>query len=115
MFQTYLLGYGLSLLCTGTAFTLVAQYLNSGHTFPTHAFLLPVLVVLAVGQLVVQLVFFLHFGKESKPWNRFVFAFMLLIVICIVGGSFWIMSNLQHNQAPGNFLNGDISAQNELD
>lgn len=114
MLKTYTTGFLLSLLCTGMAFALVQSYLNSGYAVPSHTTLLPVLVVLAFSQLVVQLVFFLHFGKESKPWNRFVFGFMLFIVICIMGGSFWIMTNLQHGQMQEPFKNGAVTPQSEI-
>lgn len=59
------------------------------------------ITILAVAQLLVQLVFFLHMGKESKPrWNAIVFSFMLLVVGIIVIGSIWVMNNLHYNMMP---------------
>ena len=56
-----------------------------------------ILMGLAVIQFVVQLIFFLHIGQESKPrWNLAVFLFTLLVLIVIVFGSLWIMYNLNY-------------------
>jgi cytochrome o ubiquinol oxidase operon protein cyoD len=52
-------------------------------------------------QALIQLVCFLHVGIESKPhWNLFLFLFMAFIAFIIVGGSIWIMSNLDYNVMP---------------
>jgi cytochrome o ubiquinol oxidase operon protein cyoD len=60
-----------------------------------------VIVGLAVVQLLVQLIFFLHLGKESKPrLNLTIFAFMLLVVGIVAIGSLWIMHNLDYNMMP---------------
>ncbi len=56
------------------------------------------LAALAVTQLLVQLLFFLHLGRESKPrWNLIVLAFAVMVVVIVVFGSLWIMKNLQYN------------------
>ena len=53
------------------------------------------LAALAVAQLMVQLVFFLHLGTESKPrWNLTVVLFALMVVVILVFGSLWIMKNI---------------------
>jgi len=60
--------------------------------------LVGVIMGLAAIQLVVQLVFFLHLGRETKPrWNMIVFIFMLIILVIIVAGSLWIMQNLNYH------------------
>lgn len=57
-----------------------------------------VLVVLAATQLVIQLVFFLHFGEEKRPrWNMWSFVFMGLVLFIVVAGSMWIMYHLNYN------------------
>jgi len=49
----------------------------------------------------IQLIFFLHLGMESKPhWNLITFLFTLLVSIIIIGGSLWIMSNLSYDVMP---------------
>ena len=91
----YILGYGFSLLITLTAFGLVFAHIASGHIYPSHHVLYPVLIALALLQLVVQLILFLHVGVEEKPrWNLAALSFALIIVTILVGGTLWIMHNL---------------------
>jgi cytochrome o ubiquinol oxidase operon protein cyoD len=59
--------------------------------------------VLGVGilQALLQLFLFMHVGIETKPhWNLIMFLFMVLVTIVIVGGSIWIMNNLDYNVMP---------------
>jgi cytochrome o ubiquinol oxidase operon protein cyoD len=60
------------------------------------------LVVLAVAQIGVHLVFFLHIttGRDNTN-NVLALAFGMLIVILVIGGSLWIMTNLNANMMPG--------------
>ncbi len=59
------------------------------------------LVVLAVAQVGVHLVFFLHLGSGPQDTNNILaLAFGLLIVILIIGGSCWIIANLNANMMP---------------
>jgi cytochrome o ubiquinol oxidase operon protein cyoD len=56
---------------------------------------------LAIAQLLVQLVFFLHLHRETKPrLNLIVFLFMLMVVGIVVVGSLWIMENLDYTMHP---------------
>ena len=60
---------------------------------------LPVaLVVMAVAQMGVHLVFFLHITTGPDNTNNVLaLAFGVLIVFLIMAGSLWIMANLNHN------------------
>lgn len=56
-----------------------------------------VVAALALVQCMVQLVGFLHLGREFKPrWKLNVFLLMLTITLIVVIGSLWIMSNLDY-------------------
>ena len=95
---SYISGFVFSLVLTLTAFILVNGHVTSGHAAYSHGFLSVAIVGLAIMQLIVQLAFFLHLGAESKPrWNLAVFIFMLVVLVVIVGGSLWIMNNLNYN------------------
>ncbi|MBS0629252.1 MAG: cytochrome o ubiquinol oxidase subunit IV [Verrucomicrobia bacterium] len=60
-------------------------------------------VTIAIVQVVLQLIFFFHLGLEDKPaWNLITFLFVVLVILIIVGGSIWIMSNLNYNLMPMN-------------
>lgn len=97
-YWTYIAGYVLSLGLTSTAFWLVHKHLQSHHVSPSDNFMLAALAVLALTQLMVQLVFFLHLDRESKPrWNGLVLSFAAMVVVILVGGSIWIMTNLGYH------------------
>jgi cytochrome o ubiquinol oxidase subunit IV len=94
---TYITGFFLSLVLTLTAFWLVHKHLASHHEFPSDSFMIIAILGLAVVQLLVQLIFFLHLDSESKPrWNLQVLMFMMMVLLIIVIGSLWIMSNLNY-------------------
>jgi cytochrome o ubiquinol oxidase operon protein cyoD len=63
---------------------------------------LPVaLVVMAIAQMGVHLVFFLHITTGPDNTNNVLaLAFGVLIVFLIMAGSLWIMANLNHNMLP---------------
>lgn len=92
-YVSYITGFILSLTLTLIAYILVTQKLYTSTTQ-----IIGIIVGLAIIQLVVQLIFFLHLGRESKPrWNVAVFMFAGLVVLIIVFGSIWIMNNLNYN------------------
>lgn len=62
-----------------------------------------IFTILGIGivQAALQLVFFFHLGLEPKPrWNLMTFFFMVLVIVLIIGGSMWIMSNINYNLMP---------------
>ncbi|MGB6312377.1 MAG: cytochrome o ubiquinol oxidase subunit IV [Pseudolabrys sp.] len=63
------------------------------------------LVVLAIAQMGVHLVFFLHITTGSDNTNNVLaLAFGMLIVFLVVVGSLWIMTNLNDNLMPSQDL-----------
>jgi cytochrome o ubiquinol oxidase operon protein cyoD len=59
------------------------------------------LVVLAIAQMGVHLVFFLHITTGPDNTNNVLaLAFGILIVFLVVVGSLWIMTNLNDNMMP---------------
>jgi cytochrome o ubiquinol oxidase subunit IV len=98
--KSYIVGFGLSIALTLIAYVMVVKRLFSGKA------LVLAIMGLAVIQLYVQLYFFLHMGRESKPrWNLIVFLFMLLVLLIVVGGSLWIMYNLNyHTMSPSEIM-----------
>ncbi|MDO8624175.1 MAG: cytochrome C oxidase subunit IV family protein [bacterium] len=109
----YIIGFALSIALTLAA----VGFLE--FSWITDTYLLAVIfVALALAQLIVQLVLFLHMGQGKKPsWNITVLVFALLIVGILVGGTLWIMSNLesQHPMPEEKFLNGVVAPQNQSD
>jgi cytochrome o ubiquinol oxidase operon protein cyoD len=114
----YILGFVLSIVFTLIAFAVVEQHVRSDHAFPSHEVALLLLIVLAILQLGVQLILFLHLGHEEKPrWNLLAFIFAIIVVVILVGGTLWIMHNLEsgHEAGSASFINGQITPQTEND
>lgn len=89
--NVYLIGFVLCLIITIAAFLLAGMHLMSMATT------LIALAVLAVIQLYVQVICFLRLNTSRDGiWNVMSFLFTLLIVGVIVGGSIWIMLNLNY-------------------
>jgi len=59
------------------------------------------LAVLAIAQMGVHLVFFLHISTDADNTNNVIaLAFGILIVTLVVSGTFWIMAHLNANMVP---------------
>lgn len=92
---TYVTGFVLSVLLTGAAFALV--WLRP--MAPARIFEL--IMGAALVQMVVHLTLFLHLNRSStQRWNVVVLAFAALIIIILIGGSLWIMTNANHDMMP---------------
>lgn len=90
--KSYIIGFVLSVVLTLGAYFAVTEEWLSGTA------LIALIMGLASLQFIVQLFFFLHLGSESKPrWKLAAFLFMFLVLVIIVGGSLWIMANLNYN------------------
>lgn len=99
--MSYAIGYLLSIALTLIAFAFVGKHISSNHQNYSHRTLVLWISGLAVAQLLIQLLFFLHLHQEKKPrWNLTIFAFMLLVLSIIVVGSLWIMHNLDYHMTP---------------
>ena len=74
------------------------------HGFTAETVLAAILV-LAVVQVFVHIVYFLHMDRSAEQrWNVVAFAFTVMILVIVVSGSVWIMhnatSNMEHSMAP---------------
>jgi cytochrome o ubiquinol oxidase subunit IV len=91
----YLVGLGLSVLLTATSFFIAGTDLVWQPSIPV------ALAVLAIAQMGVHLVFFLHITTGPDNTNNVLaLAFGLLIVFLVVGGSIWIMHHMNQNMMP---------------
>lgn len=89
-YRSYVLGFVLSVVTT-----LLAYFLVVNNVLPTQALIYTVLVI-AVAQLIIQVIFFLHISQGSK-WKLITFIFTILIVAIVVVGTVWVMNHLNHN------------------
>jgi cytochrome o ubiquinol oxidase operon protein cyoD len=94
-FLVYTIGLVLAVILTGTSFWAV----NTSLLWPPGVRL--GLAVLAIAQMGVHLVFFLHIttGRDNTN-NVLALAFGMLIVTVVVAGSLWIMANLNADMMP---------------
>jgi len=92
---SYLIGLGLAAILTGTSFWAAGTHLIWSQAVPI------ALAVLAIAQMGVHLVFFLHLSSSPDNTNNILaLAFGILIVFLVVAGSLWIMANLNNNMLP---------------
>jgi cytochrome o ubiquinol oxidase operon protein cyoD len=94
-FGTYAVGFVLSVILTAAAFwAVMAHAMSPGATVAT-------IFVLAVVQIGVHLVCFLHLNFSSEQrWNVTAFAFAVLVVAIVIGGSLWIVHNMTDRMMP---------------
>ncbi len=91
----YLIGFVLAVGLTIVSFYIARSTLVWAPSIPI------ALSVLAVAQMGIHLVFFLHMTSGPDNVNNLLaLAFGLLIVVLLVFGSLWIMTHLNHNMMP---------------
>ena len=91
----YVIGLGLAILFTATSFFIAGTDLVWQPSIPV------AIIVLAIAQMGIHLVFFLHITTGADNANNVLaLAFGILIVILVIGGSLWIMANLNQNMMP---------------
>ncbi len=93
--RIYTIGLALAVILTATSFWVANTSLLWAPGIPLG------LVVLAIAQMGVHLVFFLHITTGPDNTNNVLaLAFGSLIVFLVVVGSLWIMTNLNDNMMP---------------
>jgi cytochrome o ubiquinol oxidase operon protein cyoD len=96
----YMIGLVLAVVLTATSFWVANTTLLWPPGVPLG------LAVLAIAQMGVHLVFFLHITTGPDNTNNVLaLAFGILIVFLVVVGSLWIMFNLNDNMVPPELLN----------
>ena len=98
---SYTVGLLLALILTLSAFSLTFLRLQGVAGLLPNSWFLPVILTLAMAQLVVQLWFFLHLGQgKDSRWNASMFAFTFFAVLVVIVASVWIMYHLNYNMTP---------------
>ena len=89
---SYVIGLGLALLLTAVSFWVASTSVLWGPGVATG------LVVLAIAQMGVHLVFFLHITSGPDNTNNVLaLAFGVLIVFLVMVGTIWIMAHMNMN------------------
>ena len=93
--KSYVVGLFLSLLATALSFGAVGSGLLSHET------VFSAIIVLAVVQLLVQLLFFLHLGTAPEQRNNTtIFLLTVVLITTVISGSLWVMHNADINMMP---------------
>ena len=93
---SYVVGLALALLLTGLSFWVASTGVLWGPGVATG------LVVLAIAQMGIHLVFFLHITSGPDNTNNVLaLAFGVLIVFLVMIGTIWIMSHMNANMMAG--------------
>lgn len=91
-YKTYTIGFLLSVALTLGAYFSVVKYIPNA---------LVIIFLLAIVQLFIQLIFFLHLNKgNDRVWNLAVLFSTFSIILIVVAGSLWIMGHLNYNMSP---------------
>jgi cytochrome o ubiquinol oxidase operon protein cyoD len=94
-FRSYLIGLALAVGLTCASFWVAQTHLIYAPGFPA------ALVTLAIAQMGIHLVFFLHITTAPDNTNNVLaLGFGLLIVCFVVFGSLWIMGHFNHMTMP---------------
>jgi cytochrome o ubiquinol oxidase subunit IV len=89
--KSYLTGFALSLILTAIPFALVMS-----GTWSASAILAGIFCA-GIVQILVHLYYFLHLNASSGVrWNVLAMIFTVLIMALFVGGTLWIMSDLNY-------------------
>jgi len=92
---SYVIGLGLALLLTGVSFWVASTGVLWGPGVATG------LVVLAIAQMGIHLVFFLHISSGPDNTNNVLaLAFGVLIVLLVMIGTIFIMAHMDANMGP---------------
>ena len=98
-FRGYIIGYVSAIALTIAAFAIAPS--TSMAPFSVAA----ALAVLAIAQMLVHLIFFLHINTApAQKTNVMAFAAAILIIAIVVIGSIWIMGHLNRNMLPMDHL-----------
>ncbi|MER3546525.1 MAG: cytochrome o ubiquinol oxidase subunit IV [Rhodanobacteraceae bacterium] len=89
----YLTGFALAAILTVIPFWLVMD-----HVITNRPLAIFVILALAVVQIFVHIIFFLHLDTRSEGgWNMMSFIFTAVLVIIVLGASIWVMYNENAN------------------
>ncbi len=94
--SSYLIGFGLSVGLTVVPFALVMTGAIASKLTTTL-----IVVGLAIVQIVVHMVYFLHMDAKSEGgWNLMALIFTLVLVVIVLSGSLWVMYHMVNNMMP---------------
>jgi cytochrome o ubiquinol oxidase operon protein cyoD len=92
----YLTGFVLAVILTAIPFLLVMK-----PVFAQSSVTAMVILAIAVVQIVVHMIYFLHMNTKSEGgWTMLALIFTLVLVVITLSGSMWVMYHLNYNMMP---------------
>ena len=96
----YVIGFALSVILTAIPFALVM-----GGFLPPAVTAIAI-ILFAVAQIIVHMIFFLHMSMKSEGgWSVMALIFTLILVVIALSGSLWVMYHLNTNMMPVHDMN----------
>jgi cytochrome o ubiquinol oxidase operon protein cyoD len=95
-FKGYMTGFILSVILTAIPFWLVMS-----KTLPSAKLTTLIILVFAVAQILVHMIYFLHLNTRSEGgWNMLALIFTMVLVVITLSGSLWVMYHMNANMMP---------------
>lgn len=95
-FKGYMTGFLLSVILTAIPFWLVM-----GKVLPSAQLTTFIVLIFAVVQVLVHMVYFLHLNTRSEGgWNMLALIFTLMLLVIMFAGSLWVMYHMNANMMP---------------
>lgn len=95
--RTYLTGFFVAAALTAIPFWIVMTGAISSTAIAS-----AVIVALAVAQIIVHTMAFLHVNARSQEgWTLVAYVFTAVLLLITIAGSIWIMDHLNSNMMPG--------------
>ena len=95
-YRSYMTGFVLSVILTAIPFILV---MSGG--LESRAMTALVVLLFAVIQIVVHMVYFLHMDLHAEGgWTVISLVFTLIVLIICLAGTIWVMHNMDSNMMP---------------
>jgi cytochrome o ubiquinol oxidase subunit IV len=92
----YVTGFLLSVVLTAIPFALVMTGVIADTRITAG-----IVMVAAVVQIVVHMIYFLHMNTKSESgWTFLALMFTVIIVVIVIAGSLWVMYNMNTNMMP---------------
>lgn len=94
--KSYVTGFVLAAILTIIPFWLVMA-----GGFDSKGWTIAVVMVCAVLQVLVHMVYFLHMnGSQEEGWTLLSTIFTIVIVVIVLAGSLWVMFHMNQNMMP---------------
>lgn len=103
--KDYIIGFVLSVILTAIPFGLVMSGIITDTRITAG-----IVMVFALVQIVVHMVYFLHMNSRSENgWTLMALIFTIIVVTICLAGSLWVMFHMNANMMPS-MSSGDMGA-----